>query len=84
MLSDPERSAWCAWFGSSQLRVVVAIAVQGSKASTSAERLEFYEARVASKPISTFINLETGQPAFAFMAIDWNVALSMPVFWRRG
>ena len=43
-----------------------------------------YEARVTSKPISTFINLETGQPAFAFMAIDWNVALSMPVFWRRG
>jgi hypothetical protein len=33
---------------------------------------------VASKPISTFINLETGQPAFAFAAIDWNVAWSMP------
>ena len=29
---------------------------------------------MASKPISTFISLETGQPAFAFAAIDWNAA----------
>jgi hypothetical protein len=28
--------------------------------------------------MATFINLETGQPAFAFAAIDWNVASSMP------
>jgi len=27
---------------------------------------------------STFISLETGQPDFAFAAIDWNVAWSMP------
>ena len=33
---------------------------------------------MASKPTSMFINLETGQPAFACVAIDWNVALSMP------
>jgi len=33
---------------------------------------------VAPKPISTFISLETGQPAFAFAAIDWNAAWSMP------
>src|SRR5271170_4223169 len=39
---------------------------------------EHYEARKASKPTATFINLETGQPAFACVAIDWNVALSMP------
>jgi hypothetical protein len=29
-----------------------------------------YGLSVASKPISTLINLETGQPAFAFAAID--------------
>jgi hypothetical protein len=34
--------------------------------------------RVASKPISTVISFETGQPAFAFAAIDWNVSWSMP------
>jgi hypothetical protein len=33
---------------------------------------------VASKPISTFISLETGQPIFALAAIDWNAASSMP------
>jgi hypothetical protein len=35
---------------------------------------------VASKPITTLINLKTGQPAFAFAfaAIDWNVSWSMP------
>ena len=33
---------------------------------------------MAWKPISTFINLETGQPVFAFEAIDWNAAWSMP------
>ena len=37
-----------------------------------------YGLSVASKPISTLINLETGQPAFAFAAIDWNAAWSMP------
>ena len=40
--------------------------------------LGHYEASVASKPTSMFINLETGQAAFACIAIDWNVALSMP------
>jgi hypothetical protein len=45
---------------------------------------------VGPKPISTFISLETGQPAFAFAAIDWNAAWSMPgifavtVRWTRG
>jgi hypothetical protein len=33
--------------------------------------------RVASKPISIVISFETGQPAFAFAAIDWNVSWSM-------
>jgi hypothetical protein len=37
----------------------------------------YYEASVASKLISTFIKLEIGQPAFACVAIDWNVAQSM-------
>ena len=37
-----------------------------------------HERRVAPKPISTFISLETGQPAFAFAAINWNAASSMP------
>ena len=37
-----------------------------------------YGLSVASKPISTLINLETGQPAFAFAAIDRNVSWSMP------
>src|ERR1700733_5955087 len=40
--------------------------------------LRLYGARVAAKPISTFISLESGQPAFAFAAIDWNAAWSMP------
>lgn len=37
-----------------------------------------YETKVASKPISAFISLETGHHAFAFDAIDWNVVWSMP------
>jgi hypothetical protein len=52
---------------------------KGHAASTlRAPSAQIYERRVAPKPISTFISLETGQPAFAFAAIDWNAAWSMP------
>jgi hypothetical protein len=37
-----------------------------------------HELSVALKRISTFISLETGHPAFALAAIDWNVSWSMP------
>jgi hypothetical protein len=39
--------------------------------------VQIYERRAAPKPILTFMSVETGQPAFAFAAIDWNVAWSM-------
>jgi hypothetical protein len=50
------------------------------KPAATREMVNFtcYGLSVASKPISTLINLETGQPAFAFAAIDWNAAWSMP------
>ena len=51
---------------------------QRGRSTLRAPSAQTHERRVAPKPISTFISLETGQSAFAFAAIDWNVAWSMP------